>query len=113
MTDDSATRATAAVRTLERLGYTHHGGQEWCPPLGKRSDFDLLDARGAQIERLRRDCAEAYQATGFLADCLGYWTMAADDPRQAQISKLLDNLSDAAQGDKRRHDDLLPFGWQA
>lgn len=27
-------RAEAAVRTLERLGYTHRGGREWAPPLG-------------------------------------------------------------------------------
>ena len=29
----------AAVRTLERLGYTHRGGVEWAPPLGPRPVF--------------------------------------------------------------------------
>jgi len=65
-----------------------------------------------EIDRLREDCAEAYQAVGFLANCLGYWEMAADDPRQAQITKLMDNLSAAAESDERPHADLLPFGWQ-
>ena len=30
----------AAVKTLERLGYTYHGGEEWKPPLGKQEFFD-------------------------------------------------------------------------
>jgi hypothetical protein len=28
----------AAVKTLERLGYTYEGGVEWKPPLGKQRD---------------------------------------------------------------------------
>jgi vesicle coat complex subunit len=64
-----------------------------------------------EIERLRHDCAEAYEAVGFLVDCLGYWNMSADDPRHEQITKLLDNLFAAADGEKRPYDDLLPFGW--
>ncbi len=28
----------AAMRTLERLGYTYHGGEEWKPPLGEPKD---------------------------------------------------------------------------
>lgn len=66
-----------------------------------------------EVERLREDCAEAYQAVGFLADCLGYWQMAEDNPRAVQITKLLDNLSAAAEGEPRTHADILPFGWQA
>lgn len=64
-----------------------------------------------EIDRLREDCAQAYQAVGFLADRLGYWDMAENDPRQAQITKLLDNLLAASEGNARPHDDLLPFGW--
>ena len=29
-----APEASAAMRTLERLGFTYHGGQQWKPPLG-------------------------------------------------------------------------------
>lgn len=32
-------RDEAAVRTLERLGYTHKGGREWAPPLGARASW--------------------------------------------------------------------------
>ena len=28
-------KVSAAYRTLERLGYTFNGGEEWKPPLGK------------------------------------------------------------------------------
>lgn len=30
----------SAVRTLEKLGYTYHGGKYWKPPIGPRPDFD-------------------------------------------------------------------------
>lgn len=43
----------AAIRTLERKGYTYHGGIEWKPPLGPAPDFNLLAAKNAEIERLR------------------------------------------------------------
>lgn len=62
----------------------------------------------AEIERLREDCAQAYQAVGVIAERLGYW--GAECPNHAQLTKLLDNLSAAAEGDPRPHDDLLPFG---
>lgn len=55
-------------------------------------------------------CAEAYQAVGFLANVLGYWEMDEDDPRQHQITKLLDNLLAAAEERPIPHVDLLPFG---
>lgn len=75
--------------------------------------MDNTNQTTEEIERLREDCSEAYQAAGFLARCLGYWDMAEDDPRQAQITKLLDNLAAASEGEPRPHPDLLPFGWQA
>lgn len=38
------TKGDAAAATLERMGYTYHGGQLWKPPLGKAPNFDLTDA---------------------------------------------------------------------
>ena len=35
----SDVKRDAAVRTLERLGYTHRGGVEWAPPLGPAPVF--------------------------------------------------------------------------
>lgn len=72
----------------------------------------LGDETADEIDRLREDAAQAYQAAGFLADCLGYWQMDENDPRQHQITKLLDNLFAASEGNPRPHKDLLPFGWQ-
>lgn len=56
----------------------------------------------AEIKRLRRDCAELYQVIGTMAE-------HCPDPEADPIIKALDNASDAANGDPRRHDDLLPF----
>lgn len=55
-----------------------------------------------EVERLRRDCAELYQVIGTMAE-------HCPDPEDPAIIKALDNASDAADGDPRRHDDLLPF----
>lgn len=55
-----------------------------------------------EIKRLRRDCAELYQVIGTMAE-------HCPDPHAPQIVKALDNASAAAAGEKRRHDDLLPF----
>jgi predicted negative regulator of RcsB-dependent stress response len=55
-----------------------------------------------EIERLQRDCAEAYQVVGALA-------MAAGAFETDAVRKALDNLSAAANGDPRPHEDLLPF----
>lgn len=63
----------------------------------------------AEIERLRRDCGEAYQAVGVMANALGWWKMPSDHPWHRPIEKLLDNLTDGECGQPRSHDDLLPF----
>ncbi len=62
-----------------------------------------------EVERLRRDCAEAYQAVGCLAHAVGYCSADAPDALTGPITKLLDNLSAAENGDPRPHEDLLPF----
>lgn len=56
---DTDTCEAAAVRTLERLGYTYTGGMEWRPPLGPKPRFDLLDEKEWVILRLR--CALLFQ----------------------------------------------------
>lgn len=38
---DHAGSVKAAIKTLSRLGYTHRGGEEWAPPLGKAPSFEL------------------------------------------------------------------------
>lgn len=35
MTVEKVSRGAAAVRTLENLGYTYHGGELWEPPIGE------------------------------------------------------------------------------
>jgi hypothetical protein len=55
-----------------------------------------------EIERLRRDCGEAYQVIGTLAG----WAKALEHP---DVTRALDNLAAAAAGERRPHDDLLPF----
>lgn len=56
-----------------------------------------------EVERLRRDCAEAYQVVGagMLGEPCSY--------TQADVERALDNLSAAANGEPRPHDDLLPW----
>lgn len=83
--------------TYNRGGQTYHC---WKSPTDLAVDVelrrnDLLE----EIDRLRLDCAEAYQAVGVLAG----------DNITEGIDKLMDNLHAASQGDPRPHDDLLPF----
>lgn len=61
-----------------------------------------LERKDTEIDRLRRDCAELYQVIGTMAE-------HCPDPDSPAIVKALDNASDAANGDPRRHNDLLPF----
>lgn len=45
-------RAKSAIKTLEQLGYTNHGGEFWKPPIGKAPDFDLIDSIRAERDAL-------------------------------------------------------------
>lgn len=56
-----------------------------------------------EVARLRRDCAEAYQVVGALA--LGETQLYSE----SDIAAALDNLSAAAAGRKRPHENLLPW----
>ena len=57
----------------------------------------------AEIDRLREDCAEAYQVIG--AAMLGEPVTYTED----DVERALDNLSAAANGTQRPHVDLLPW----
>lgn len=79
--------------------------REWAEVIDLPSGFFInadLRLAAKEIDRLRRDCAELYQVIGTMAE-------HCPDPSAAVIVKALDNASDAANGDPRRHDDLLPF----
>lgn len=56
----------------------------------------------AEAERLRLDCAEAYQVIGALAGRAGLLN-------HATVEKALENLDAATRGDPRPHADLLPI----
>ena len=56
-----------------------------------------------KIGRLQRDCGEAYQVIG--AGMLGTNCVFT----QSDVARALDNLSAAANGELRPHDDLLPW----
>ena len=65
----------------------------------------LLNTGGAtaeEVERLRQDCAEAYQVIGSLADRAGLLQYPA-------VVKSLENLDAATRGEPRPHADLLPI----
>jgi hypothetical protein len=63
---------------------------------------ERIKALTREVERLRRDCYEAYQIVG----------IALMDPAtphtEDDVARVLDNLVAAANGDPRPHDDLLP-----
>lgn len=61
-----------------------------------------VPALRVEVDRLRRDCAEAYQVIGALADRAGLLHHPA-------VEKALENLDAATRGDPRLHPDLLPL----
>ncbi|MBP2316937.1 hypothetical protein [Azospirillum soli] len=64
--------------------------------------FGDTDALLQELQRLRQDCADAYQVVGSLGAAAG----VLDSP---EVIKALDNLSAASHGEARRHEGLLPF----
>lgn len=46
MTNDEYKVAKAAQATLQHLGYTYHGGEQWKPPLGKPPAYLTWDGEG-------------------------------------------------------------------
>lgn len=58
-----------------------------------------------QLEQARRDCAEAYQVVGQMLGTASERMSWTDD----DVVRALDNLSAAANGEPRPHEDLLPW----
>lgn len=56
----------------------------------------------AEVIILKRDCAEAYQIIGAMSD----ESYPFDHP---DVQRVLDNMSAAASGRPRPHEDLLPW----
>lgn len=65
-------------------------------------EFPTLREALREIDRLRDDCAAAYQIVGSLAADAGVF-------QSEQVGKVLDNLTAAASGEPRPHDYPLPF----
>jgi hypothetical protein len=61
-----------------------------------------LPALRVEAERLRRDCAEAYQVMGAVSERAGLL-------QHPTVVKALENLDAATRGDARPHADLLPI----
>lgn len=61
-----------------------------------------IPALRSEVDRLRRDCAEAYQVIGALAVRVRLLQYPA-------VEKALENLDAATRGDLRPHADLLPI----
>lgn len=59
---------TVAIKTLEFLGYTYHGGEQWKPPLGKKPAWLDDPAPAQQGQCLCKDkCLHA----GAIDQCKG------------------------------------------
>ena len=88
-------RLDAAVRTLARLGYTHEGGQEWKPPLGKsqnwtlnEADFETANAHAAILAAQERKRLNPY----FVEMLMGWpegWTLPTVRPDSGRAETVL------------------------
>lgn len=58
----------AARKTLERLGYTYHGGEQWKPPLGeiplRLSEEALAESKWMQFLNLRQQAIKELYSNG-------------------------------------------------
>ena len=86
-TCDTCSKNTAAIATLERMGYTYHGGELWKPPLGKALDFDLVDRIHARMEAAE---ARARQAEDNLITLLSVLnSLKSDMPDRIHVTLTL------------------------
>jgi hypothetical protein len=66
-------KQAAAIKTLEFLGYTYHGGEQWKPPLGKKPEW-LDEPAPAQQEPVLQDIEQyRLQMAGISTAAIGYW----------------------------------------
>jgi hypothetical protein len=84
------------------LALRNRSGLVDAPHVGLERGANVEAALRAEIERLRGECAEAYQIVGALADVAGAFETDA-------VVRILDNLMAAAVGTPRKHEDVLPF----
>jgi hypothetical protein len=47
----------AAVKTLNQMGYTYHGGELWVPPLGKEPNWGLVEMWQHEAQRYKARAA--------------------------------------------------------
>ena len=77
----------SAVKTLEQLGYTYHGGELWKPPLGKAPDFNLIDLYRADAERWRYSVAIVGNQTMNWLDVYDDWDGDGDFTDQIDAAR--------------------------
>lgn len=70
------------------------------------SIFMDLAALLGEVDRLREDCAQAYQVVGAMGTSDGHEGYRFDSN---SVQRALDNLGAAADGEPRPHEDLLPW----
>ena len=69
--------------------------------------YEFTKRQIEEIDRLQRDCGEAYQVVGTAM----FHPDGGKPPKYTQedVERVMDNLSDAACGEPRSHEDLLPW----
>ena len=82
------------IQRLDKL-VQYEGQRPGCINVDK-----LAEAAAIEIERLREDCAQFYQAVGATTMKWNEWP---------DVQRLLDNISAAMDGRPREHEELLPW----
>lgn len=77
----------------------HWGDEQAAAP---SVEAEPVQTTAGEVERLREDCAEAYQVVGALSSMCGLFGTG-------EVEKVLDNLHAATCGEPRPHATVLPF----
>ena len=51
----------SAIRTLDKLGYTYHGGELWKPPIGEKPTF----TQPAEVNRVHEKAGRIYEISKY------------------------------------------------
>lgn len=62
-------QSEAAIKTLEQLGYTYHGGGQWKPPLGSPPDYIVAEKKPEPVSVLVPLCEPASRYVQALNGC--------------------------------------------